>query len=1290
MIRAVGLRSAVGINIATMVGAGPLITIPLVVTAMHGSLSVWPWIAGAIVALCDGLCYAELASRFPRSGGTYAYLREAFGASGPGRLVAFIFVWEFLFFIPLILASGYIGFAQYAAYLFPAAAQPVVSHALAIGVGLIVVLALYRSIPTIARTALVLGAVALLTLIAIAASGFAHPTQNVAALITPAFTLQGFGIVALGAGMVYTLYDYSGYNAICQLGDEVIAPTRTIPLAIVFSIAIVAVTYVMLNLGIFSALPLSEVGSSMFVASLAVERTAGHAAAVIVTIAILITAFASTYGGLLSASRVPYVAALEGDFLPAFAKLHPTKHFPYVSLLVLGLLALPATLFSLDTVIAVLTAAIVLVQGVGANIAVLALRRRAGPAPFGLPLFPLPVLVAMCGWLFLFWSTGPQAMLLGLGAVAVGAVVFFVRARIARSWPFAIAALLALCVSVPHPATAATSDRAASDRATFDHAKIVQRDGTAQLLVDGKPFFFFGGAFFYERIPPERWRDAMLAMRATGANTLDLYVPWNWHETADGAFDFDGHTNPRRNLRRVLQLGRELGFHLIVRPGPVIRNEWRNGGYPALLLQRPEYGMPLHDVLEGRYPATATLQNAHSDDAAAQWMRNATHMRYSARWLRRALREFEPYADLVIAIALDDDQGAYIDNQTWPAPHLRTYLEWLQTHVRSVTGPAVPTFINTYDMKVPASSPVWAMSNWYQSDAYAIGDHDRVELDFATATLTTQEREPLATSEFQAGWLASPQDPLPRAAAPSNTTLALAEMLSWGTHGVVDFPLQDTLAPFGWEAPFSNAFYSWDAAIPRDPGALALGAERPARWAPTKRFGDLVTRYGSLLAATHRVATIAIANEVSASDATALSNDDIGAITATLKEALRTCNQRGLTCDVVDLRFSSDARLKRYRTIVVPPFVRAPTPQIATRLRLLRAAHVEIAARVPAQRGPGITVLAGRDATFGIAVNWSDEPRTFRGPVWTGASSLAVAPFTIAARDARLIVLSSSVPARAAPVRVSAPARVTPPRLALNMAQSVEAVLPRVSPGEARATIGSAFGSGETTVTLANARIAAILVPDGGARLVALVPAGRAPIRFNATNATGALRDDVLIQPPLSTTDRIAKYTHSYPAGTFNRSYKTAIVKASGPSAVVRFSYDAPDIAGGMHVEKSVRLDADAARLVVDERVTFAGGNAAQRAVTLSALAAAPDAVVQLQPTFLAWDGGFAISVAWTPSAVATATWTRFGSNGTLTLVSASGSLRTSYALEPIAGRSEAAAFAQRERDWIDANPNPP
>ena len=1275
MIRGVGLRSAVAINIATIVGAGPLITIPLVVAAMHGSITIWPWIAGAAIALCDGLVYAELASRFPRSGGTYAYLREAFGAHGPGRLAAFMFVWQLLFVAPLTMATGYIGFAQYAAFLVPAAADPNAARAIAIAVGIVTLLALYRTIPNIARTALVLGGVAVLTLVAIAACGFLHPTQALGRLLVPAFTFNGLSVAALGAALVITFYDYGGYNDVCQIGDEVIAPVRTIPRAVVLSILIVAVAYVALNLGVFSALSISEVAHSTSVASLAVERTAGHAAAIAVTVAILITAFASTYGLLLGASRVPYAAACDGDFLAPFARLHPTKRFPSVSLVVLGLLALPATLFPLGDVINALTAGIVLVQGVGGTIAVMVLRRRAEPAPFRLPLYPLPVLIALGSWLFLFWSSGTVPMLLGLGMLAVGAAIFLVRARFVRAWPFALASALALLVAAAPPQARA---------ATFTHARIVQRAGNPQLQVDGKPFFFFGGAFFYERIPPEQWRASMLAMRAAGANTLDLYVPWNWHETADGSFDFDGHTNPRRNLRRVLALARELAFHVIVRPGPVIRNEWRNGGYPDWLLRRPEYGMPLHDVLEGRYPATATLQNARSDDAAAQWMRNRTHMRYAARWLKRALHEFAPYADLVIAVALDDDQGAYIDNQTWPAPHLHAYLHWLDAQVRSVTGPVLPTFINTYDMKVPASSPVWAMGNWYQSDAYAIGDHDRVELDFATATLTAQERAPLAASEFQAGWLASPEDPQPRAADPSNTTLALAELLSWGVHGVVDFPLQDTLAPFGWEAPFSNAFYSWDAAIARDPQSGRL----PRRWMPTRRFGQTILAFGAQLAATHRIARIAIADEVSASNANVLTNDDVAAIAATLKDGLRLCNVRGLTCDVVDLRFSSPARLRAYATLVVPPFVRPPEPAILRRLADLRRFKVAVVSNVPNLRGPGIAVLAGSAASFGVAVNWSSQTRTFRGPVWDGSALRSIRPFKLSSRNARVFLIAGTVPRVA---RTLACADCPPPdhagtqRVDLNATQAVRTTLAQPPFGFARAFRSEAFGSGGATVTLANDRVVAIVAPDGGARLVAF--ASRRDLPFNAVNATGALRDDVLLQPPPSTTDRIAKYTHSYPAGTFNRAYGIDIVKASGAEAVVRFRYVAPDISGGAHFEKTVRLAAGATRLVVDERVTFDRPAPGQGAVTLSALAVAPSARTETSPTFLAWDSRHAISVAWGSGALDRATWTRYGSNGTLTLVPAGESLRTTYALARAPSLAAAQTFAERERAWLTANP---
>ena len=319
-----------------------------------------------------------------------------------------------------------------------------------------------------------------------------------------------------------------------------------------------------------------------------------------------------------------------------------------------------------------------------------------------------------------------------------------------------------------------------------------------------------------------------------GINTIDLYVIWNWHAPTADVLDFSGTTDPRRDLVGLLRLTHELGFKLILRPGPVIRNEWRNGGYPAWLLERPAYHMPLHDVLEGRYPATATLQNAHADAAAAEWLGNPIHLANASDWLRRVLRIVEPYSHDVLAIALDDDQGAYLDNDTWPAPHWHAYVNWLRGTVQSVAGKRVPLFLNTYEMRVPSASPAWAWGNWYQSGSYRISEHDLADLDFATGLLQTQPRVPVMQSEFQAGWLQGADEAMPRPSDPSNTAIALAELLRDGAHGIVNFPVQDTIYPHGWEAPWANWSYAWNAALNRRPAVPRRATRRRVQ------FGDAV------------------------------------------------------------------------------------------------------------------------------------------------------------------------------------------------------------------------------------------------------------------------------------------------------------------------------------------------------------------------------------------------------------------------------------------------------------------
>jgi amino acid transporter len=1380
MIRGVGLRSAVAINVATMVGAGPFITLPLVVVALHGSVSSIAWLGGALIALCDGLVWAELASRYPRSGGTYAYLREAFDPRRAGRFFAFLFVWQFMFWAPLVIASGYIGFAQYAAYLVPAIGGPVPTHLLAAAVGIVTLAALYRAIPQIARTALVLGGVALVTLLAVAFAGLTHPHAPLAQTLPPTFSFA-VALPALGAALVITLYDYSGYADVCALGDEVVAASRTIPRAIVISVVAVAAAYVLLNVGVVSALAPKDIAASTTVASLVAERAFGVPFAIAVTIAVLVTAFGSTYGLLLAAARVPYAAARDGDFLAPFARLHPRGRFPSVALVAIGLLALPASLIPLDQVIAALTAGIVLVQGVAQVVALFVTRFTQARAPFRVPLFPLPPLIALAGWLWLFLSTGRVAISFGLGTLALGALVFIVRARVVRSWPFApvgIASIIALaCLSFPHAVNAQTSPPAAAAPA-FGHAVIVRDAANEPVLqLDGKPFFFLGGAFFYERIPRSQWRATMMQMRDLGANTLDLYVPWNWHELADGDFDFEGRTSPRRDLREVLRLGKELGFSFIVRPGPVIRNEWRNGGYPAWLLTRPEYAMEAHDVLEGRYPATATLQNKQSDDAAAEWLRNATHMRYAARWLHRALAEFRPVADRVIAVQLDDDQGAYLDNDTYPGSHFHAYLRWLETRVRDVVGPRTPAFINTFESKVPSTLPVWAMGNWYQSDANAIGDHDRAELAFATATLRTQARGPLAYSEFQAGWLAGPADPQPRAADPSNTTLAIGELAGWGIKGLIDFPLQDTLAPFGWEAPFSNALYAWDAAF-----TLELGDG--SRLHQTAALFRQFALYGPALAEAHRIADVAVLYD---------GRRDAYRAAASLKAGLAECRARGIACDAIDPATVTNGRLASFRYVVVP---RGEYRALVARAARLHVRTIATAGAATGLRSaPGATVLRGPHGTFVVAENWSDRDVRYDANDLPDAGT-RIPPFALRPREARIVAvdadlaflsvryargdrLASSCPINTygddrqlffgdPTVAVSYEPRRDGPtcevdatlggrherwsvgdrqNVALRPGSAVSeagiaVALDRFSdpglrmsrfarfpkphidvklPPGAHAYRSDVFEDGAQDVVLQNARVAAVAVPDGGARVVSFgrylpQPSANTPTFSNVFDATGGVRDDVLLQPPPSATDRIAKYTHLYPAGMFNRTYDACTFE-SARGAGAYFAYDAPDVVpNGARFERVLALSAAADRLVVDERFTPRARGESQRLVSLSALAVLrpgdPDGTaivagtartpldreVDLDPRFGGvtlehdWDGAGLemLAVSWRPGDVEAASWKPAQSNGTLRLVLAPGAWRrVTYA----AGRPETAderrRFGEAERAWAAANPAP-
>jgi len=416
-----------------MIGIGPLLTIPLVLGSLHGPLSLAGWIGGALLALCDGLVWAELGSAYPRSGGTYGYFLGIFGSRGIGRMLAFLFVWQLIFVTPLTIATGYIGFANYAGYLVPAlATNPLALKLVAVAVGIVTVVSLYRGIKAIEKISIILGVCSVVALLCVTAASFARWSPHLAAQLGPGDVWGGLR-AGLGPALVIAMYDYMGYYAANLIAGEVAVPHRTLPRSILIAIAIVATLYITMQAGVLGAIPwqqfvpladgtLPPLGQHL--SSAIVERVAGAPAAIALTVLILVTAFASTFAVLLGASRVPQAAARDGNFPRIFAHENKREKFPDVSLAVMGGVALIACFFTLDQVINALTAGIVLTQGIGQVAVLFVLRARGVRAPYRMWLFPLPAIVALAGWVYIFASSGVPAMLLGVLSIVLGMGVY--------------------------------------------------------------------------------------------------------------------------------------------------------------------------------------------------------------------------------------------------------------------------------------------------------------------------------------------------------------------------------------------------------------------------------------------------------------------------------------------------------------------------------------------------------------------------------------------------------------------------------------------------------------------------------------------------------------------------------------------------------------------------------------------------------------------------------------------------------------------------------------------------
>lgn len=436
--RDLGLLKSTAINMIDMVGIGPFVVLPLVIQIMNGPWFLLAWVAGALFSFIDAMIWSELGAARPLAGGSYNFLKDAYGSEKTGRLMSFLYIWQTLIQAPLVVASGAIGFAQYFGYLVPL--DEVTKRIVSGTVVLLLIALLYRKIGSIGRISIVLWAAVILTIGWLILGGITHHTiSNNFIPDDLSLLTSGMFFALLGQASVKTMYSYLGYYNVCHLGGEIKNPGKVIPMSMFISIAGISFLYLAMNISVVSVIPWQEAMKSEFIVSTFMEKIYGSDAAFIATALVLVVAFSSLFAVLLGYSRVPYAAAADGQFFKIFARLHPTRDFPYVSLLFIGGVGFLFSLtFKLADVITAILAMRIMVQFIGQAIGVILLRKKYGTAglPFKMWLYPLPVILAVALWIYIFVSTGNKFMLSGLIVTFSGIIVFLIQSKVRRIWPF--------------------------------------------------------------------------------------------------------------------------------------------------------------------------------------------------------------------------------------------------------------------------------------------------------------------------------------------------------------------------------------------------------------------------------------------------------------------------------------------------------------------------------------------------------------------------------------------------------------------------------------------------------------------------------------------------------------------------------------------------------------------------------------------------------------------------------------------------------------------------------------
>lgn len=434
LIRGLSLRQAVAVNMIDMVGIGPFITIPFIIGAMNGPQCILAWMLGALLSFCDGCVWAELGAKWPQAGGSYVFLQNLYGKKY-GGLFSFLYIWQTTIQAPLVIASGAIGFAAYLQYLVPLEIwqQKCVSG----GLVLVLLFLLYRKINDIGKISVFMGIIVCGTILWLIISGLTHFDAKLAFTYpADAFKLTPLFFIGLGNASTKTIYSFLGYYNVCHLGGEIKHPEKNIPRSIFISIAGISILYLLMQIAVLGVIPWQDAKDSEFIVSTFFEKIYGLTAAKIATALILFIAISSLFAVMLGYSRVPYAAAADGNYFRIFSKLHPTKHFPHLSLLILGAVAFFfSLLFKMKEIISAIIIMRILIQFVSQSIGILLLhqQKKETKLPWRMPLYPLPAITGIIVWLFIFLTADWVYMLFAMGIIISGMALYFAFIRNKKS-----------------------------------------------------------------------------------------------------------------------------------------------------------------------------------------------------------------------------------------------------------------------------------------------------------------------------------------------------------------------------------------------------------------------------------------------------------------------------------------------------------------------------------------------------------------------------------------------------------------------------------------------------------------------------------------------------------------------------------------------------------------------------------------------------------------------------------------------------------------------------------------